>query len=43
MVGAKFKVIVWLRLATKAPHGRPSPRCGAEDNGKKQAKTGGSG
>ena len=36
-------VMVWLRPATKAPRGRPSPRCGAEENGKKQAETGGSG
>jgi len=31
-------VMVWLRLATKAPHGHPSPRRGAEENGKKQAE-----
>jgi len=31
-------VIVWLRPVTKAPRGRPSPRWGAEENGKKQAK-----
>jgi len=36
-------VLVWLRPATKAPRGRPSPRRGAEENGKKQAETGGSG
>jgi len=36
-------VMVWLRLATKAPRGRPSPRRDAEENGKKQAETGGSG
>ena len=36
-------VMVWLRPATKAPRGRPSPRRGAEENGKKQAETGGSG
>jgi len=35
--------MVWLQLATKAPRGRLSPRWGAEGNGKKQAKTGGSG
>ena len=29
--------------ATKAPRGRPSPRRGAEENGKKEAETGGSG
>jgi len=28
---------------TKAPRGRPSPHRGAEENGKKQAETGGSG
>jgi len=35
----------WFRLqpVTKAPRGRPSPRRGAEENGKKQAETGGSG
>jgi len=36
-------VMAWLRPATKAPRGRPSPRQGAEENGKKQAETGGSG
>jgi len=36
-------VMVWLQPATKAPRGRPSPCCGAEENGKKQAETGGSG
>jgi len=36
-------VVVWLPPATKAPRGRPSPRRGAEENGKKQAETGGSG
>jgi len=37
--------LFWFRLplATKAPRGRPSPRRGAEENGKKQAETGGSG
>jgi len=40
-----FKVFVLVRLqpATKAPRGRPSPRRGAEENGKKEAETGGSG
>jgi len=35
----------WFRLppATKAPHGLHSPRQGAEENGKKQPETGGSG
>jgi len=28
--------MVWLRLATKAPRGRPSPRWGAEENGNRQ-------
>jgi len=42
-LGAKFDVMVWLQQATKAPRGRPSPRRGAEENGKKQAETGGSG
>jgi len=32
-----------LQPATKAPHGHPSPHRGAEENGKKQAETGGSG
>ena len=36
-------VLVWLQPATKAPRGRHSPRLGAEENGKKQAETGGSG
>jgi len=36
-------VIVWLRLAIKGPCGSPSPRWGAEEDRKKQAKTGGSG
>ena len=31
-------VIVWLQPATKGPRGHPSPRWGAEVNGKKQAK-----
>jgi len=35
--------MVWLRPATKAPHGSPTPPPGAEKNGKKQAETGGSG
>jgi len=42
-LGAKFNVMVWLWLATKGPSGRPSPHWGAEDNRKKQAKTGRSG
>ena len=33
----------WLPPATKAPRGRPSPRRRAEENGKKEAETGGSG
>jgi len=33
----------WLQPATKVPRSRPSPRWGAEDNGNKQAETGGSG
>ena len=36
-------VLVWLQPATKAPRGRPSPCQGVEENGKKQAETGGSG
>jgi len=36
-------VMVWLRPATKAPHSRPSPCRGVEENGKKQAENGGSG
>jgi len=36
-------VKVWLRPATKASRGRPSPRQGVEENGKKQAETGGLG
>jgi len=36
-------VMVWLRPATKVPRGRPSPRRGAEENGKKEAETGGLG
>jgi len=40
---AQIDVMVWLRTATKAPHGRPSPCQDAEENGKKQAETGGSG
>jgi len=37
--------VFWFRLqpATKAPRSHPSPRRGAEENGKKQAETGGSG
>jgi len=35
--------MVWLRPATKAPRGRPSPGWDAEENGKKQAETGESG
>jgi len=41
-----FFSLFWFRLlqpATKAPRGRPSPRRGAEGNGKKEAETGGSG
>jgi len=37
------RVLVWPQPATKAPRGRPSPRRGAEENGKEQAETGGSG
>jgi len=35
----------WFRLqpASKAPRGHPSPRRGAEENGKREAGTGGSG
>jgi len=33
--------MVWLRPATQAPRGLPSPRRGAEENGKKEAETGG--
>jgi len=40
-LSAKFNVLVWLRLATKVPRGCPSPRWGAEENGKRQAETGG--
>jgi len=36
-------VLVRLQPATKAPRGHPSPRWGAEENGKKEAETGGSG
>ena len=36
-------VMVWLWPAKKALHGRPSPCRGAEENGKKEAETGGSG
>jgi len=39
----KHIVTVRLRPATKAPRGRPSPHRGVEENGKKQAETGGSG
>jgi len=35
--------MVWLRPATKAPRGCPSPGQGAEKNRNKQAETGGSG
>jgi len=35
--------LVQLQPAKKAPRGRSSPRRGAEENGKKQAETGGSG
>jgi len=38
-----YTVLVWLQPATKTPRGHPSPRQGAEENGKKQAETGGSG
>jgi len=37
-LGAKFNAIVWLRPATTAPCGCPSPHWGGEENGKKQAK-----
>ena len=44
---SSFKAVClfWFRLppATKAPRGRPSPRRRAEENGKKEAETGGSG
>jgi len=33
----------WLPPATEVPRSRPSPRWGAEENGKKKAETGGSG
>jgi len=36
-------VIVWLRPATKEPHGHPSPHWDEEEKGKKQTETGGSG
>jgi len=36
-------VVVWLRLATKAPRSLPSSCWGAEENRKKQAETGWSG
>jgi len=42
-MGLLEHVTVWLRPATKVPRGRPSPRCGGEEDGKKQAETGGSG
>ena len=42
-LGSSGGVIVWLQPATKVPCGRPSPRWGAEENGKKEAETGGSG
>ena len=37
--------VFWFRLppATKAPHGRPSPRRRVEENEMKEAETGGSG
>jgi len=38
---ASYGVLVWLWEATKAPRGRPSSRRVAEENGKKQAETGG--
>jgi len=38
-----LSVPLWLQPATKAPRGRPSPCQGAEENGKKQAESGGSG
>jgi len=38
-----YIVLVWLQPATKVPRGHPSPRLGAEENGKKQAENGGSG
>jgi len=31
-------ILVWVQPATKATRGRPSPRRGAEENGKKQAE-----
>jgi len=37
-VQRRKSVLVRLQLATKAPHGCPSPRRGAEENGKKQAQ-----
>jgi len=43
MLGRQINVLIWLRLATKAPRGHPSPCRGAEENGKKEAETGGSG
>jgi len=43
MEASTMCVMVWLWLATKEPRGRPSPRQGVEENGKKQAETGGSG
>jgi len=42
-LGANLMFWFWLQPATKAPRGRPSPRWGAEENGNKQAETGGSG
>jgi len=37
-LGAKFNVMVWLQLATKAPRSRPSPRRGAQENGKETGR-----
>jgi len=33
----------WLQPVTKAPRGSPYPCWGAEENGRKEAETGGSG
>jgi len=43
--GVEDMLLSWFRLppATKAPRRRPFPRQRAEENGKKQAETGGSG
>jgi len=43
MLGTKLMFWFWLQPATKAPRGRPSPHRGSDENGKKQAETGGSG